>query len=291
MHQLELGSGDISCSRRTVEPQLVRSAYPAARRPNLTGGLPFVHSELMTRGLCLAAALPLAIVACSSGAGQVVVATKPRAAFVVPMNAVPSPSGHYHAYLRLGRLWVTDGHSVGTQLNLPVLPPTAPRLLSDRFAWSPVADVLAVVPASNDKAPGLWIVNPDGAAHLVIQTSYATSFAWSPNGARLIYTQLGGPPHLWDAGYPDGVQLANVSSGLIQSLTVRTSGSGFDLIRIADWWPDGTGFNYWLDPHRATWDSWVSAMASGLAEPIPKGDGIVMVGCDLHGQCQLRAGN
>ena len=37
-----------------VEPQLVRSAYPAARRPNLTGGLPIVHSELMTRGLCLA---------------------------------------------------------------------------------------------------------------------------------------------------------------------------------------------------------------------------------------------
>jgi len=99
---------------------------------------------------------------------------------------------------------------------------------------------------------------------------------------------VGGSPHLCCEGYPDQVKLADFSSGRIQSLTVRLSGSGFDLIRIEGWRPDGSGFNYWLDPHRATWDAWVNALAFGLQEPIPTGDGIVMVGCNLNGGCQPR---
>lgn len=242
----------------------------------------------MRRLTFLGTVLILGLAACDSGTGHVGVVNKPRAAFVPPLGAVPSPSRHYTAYLRIGRLWVTDGHSVGTEITLPVLPPTPPNRSIDRFAWSPVADVLAVVPGSNDKAPGLWIVNPDGAAHLVDQTSYATSFGWSPSGARILYTQVGGSPHLCCEGYPDQVKLADLSSGRIQSLTVRLSGSGFDLIRIEGWWPDGSGFNYWLDPHRATWDAWVNALAFGLQEPIPTGEGIVMVGCNLNGGCQPR---
>jgi hypothetical protein len=243
----------------------------------------------MRRLICLAAAVPLALVACDSGTGHLNVVTSPYSTFVSPTGAASSPSGHYIAYLRLGRLWVSDGHAVGTEINLRVMRPAPPNTSIDRFAWSPVADVLAVVPASNDKAPGLWIVDPDGGAHLVQQTSYATSFAWSPNGAWLLYTQVGGPPHLCCAGYPDEVRLAEVSSGGIRSLAVTLSASGFDLIRLAGWWPDGSGFNYWLDPHRATWDSWAEAMASGLPEPLPTGDGVVMVGCNLQGHCLLKS--
>jgi hypothetical protein len=232
------------------------------------------------------AALLVVVAGCDSLPDRSASSNRQPSEFVAPQGAVASSSGRYVAYLHLGRLWVSDGHSAGTQVALPVLPRSGSNQ-ADRFAWSPVADVLVVVPASDDKAPGLWIVSPDGAVHLVNRTSYATSFAWSPNGDRVLYTQVGGPPHLCCAGFPDEVQLAQVSTGRIQSLTVKTSGSGFDLIRIVRWWPDGSGFDYWLDPHRATWDSWVQAISAGLQEPSPSEEDVVMVGCNLGGHCQL----
>jgi hypothetical protein len=234
----------------------------------------------------VSAALCILVGACDSATQPSAVVNKPQSEFLAPRGAAASPSGRYIAYLHLGRLWVSDGDSVVLNISLPVRPPGGPNQAVDRFAWSPLADVLAVAPASNDKAPGLWIVSPHGAAHLVSRTSYETSFAWSPNGARLLYTQVGGPPHLCCSGYPDEVQLADVSSGRIQSLTVQLSGSGFDLIRIDRWWPDGSGFDYWLDPDRATWDSWVQAVASGLPEPSPSGESVVKVGCSLDGHCK-----
>jgi Tol biopolymer transport system component len=241
----------------------------------------------MTRGIWLAATLSILVVACDSTTRPVGISNSPQSEFVAPRGAVASPSGRYIAYLHFGRLWVSDGHSVGIEPSLPAQPPTGPNEAIDRFAWSPLADVLVVAPASNDKAPGLWIVSPDGAAHLVSRTSYQTSFAWSPDGARLLYTQVGGPPRLCCSGHPDEVQLADVSSGRIQSLSIQLSGSGFDLIRIDRWWPDGSGFDYWRDSHRATWDSLVQARASGLPEPSPSGGGVVKVGCSLDGHCQL----
>src|SRR5713101_7182593 len=132
---------------------------------------------------------------------------------------------------------LSDWQSVVITNSLPVWHLDRPNQAVDRFAWSPLADVLAVAPASNDKAPGLWIVSPDGAAHLVSRTSYETSFAWSPNGARLLYTQVGGPPHLSCSGYPDEVKLADLSSGRIQSLTVQSSGFG---LRSGGLWASGT---------------------------------------------------
>jgi len=170
----------------------------------------------MRRVIWVSAALCILVVACDSTTRPSEVANKPQSEFVAPRGAATSPSGRYIAYLHSGRLRVSDRHSVVIKISLPVGPPGGPNQAVDRFAWSPLADVLAVAPASNDKAPGLWIVSPDGAAHLVSRTSYETSFAWSPNGARLLYTQVGGPPHLCCSGYPDEVQLADLSSGWIK---------------------------------------------------------------------------
>jgi len=126
----------------------------------------------------------------------------------------------------------TQTHQVGT----------VARPQADTLAWSPVADTLAMVTAA-----GVALISPGVPSSRPLDgTEGASSLAWSPDGRSLAVM----------IAQPQSRRLAVVSLAGGQRTLMETSGD--DILKLAEWWPDGRGLLAWRDPQGS-----VSGIADG----------------------------
>lgn len=156
-----------------------------------------------------------------------------------------SPDRRWLAYIQAAstyastqQLYVT--HADGGQLHaIGGLPASV-----QAFVWSPVADVLAVIPGpAAGPAGGLWLATPTGGAREVAVA--ATSVRWSPDGKNLAYSltlPFHDPQTRSDALYTMPV-------GGVPARRFVATGSG---ITVAGWGPDGVSLLYWVDPQHSS---------------------------------------
>lgn len=166
-----------------------------------------------------------------------------------------SPDGDWLAYLGTGgHLHLVHGDGSDAHLAL-ASPVTA-------MTWSPVANLLALVPSGGPDAGDLVLVSTGGGPAAgaaasaapgapTVVASAVTSFVWSSDGTRIAYSQGGA------GSSPERIVVFDVVAGTRVVLPYRApAGTG---IQLASWWPDGGGLLFWLDPGRS-----VTAEATGL---------------------------
>ncbi len=169
-----------------------------------------------------------------------------------------SADGSWIAYLgSAGHLHLVRPDGSGAHLALAG-PVTA-------MAWSPAADLLAVVPAGGSMRDTLVLLaaGTQPTAPTVVASS-VSSFVWSAGGRRIAYAMAG--PGL----QPDRLVVYDVVSGTSTVLPyVPPAGTG---LLLAGWWPDGSGLVVWLDPGRSA-----AAEATGLGlVSVPLGSAAAM---------------
>lgn len=166
-----------------------------------------------------------------------------------------SPDGDWLAYLGpAGHLHLV--HADGSDAHLALAAPVT------AMTWSPVTNLLAVVPSAGPDAGDLVLVSTGGSSAAgaaasatpgapTVVASSVTSFVWSADGTRLAYSQAG------SVSQPEHVVVDDVVSGVKDVLPYQAPvGAG---IELASWWPDGDGLLLWVDPGRS-----LTAEATGL---------------------------
>lgn len=127
------------------------------------------------------------------------------------------------------------------------------------MTWSPVADLLAVVPSSGVDVGDLLLLSlapsaDAGTGRLPPPTVVAasvSSFVWSADGTQIAYSVAGA------GAQPDRIVVYDVVTGASRPLAyLAPAGDG---IELASWWPDGAGVLFWVDPGRS-----LAAEATGL---------------------------
>ncbi len=120
------------------------------------------------------------------------------------------------------------------------------------FAWSPRANLLAVLPASGSQAGDLLLVHVGGGtATAALVASGVWSFVWSSGGREIAYSKAGA------GNQSDRLFLYDVVTGGRQLLPyVPPPGTG---VLLGSFWPDGGGLVMWVDPGRS-----IAAEATGL---------------------------
>jgi Tol biopolymer transport system component len=145
-----------------------------------------------------------------------------------------SHDGRWLGFVRNNEVWIVDPTMPlrGQPLDVP----------GNRFAWSPVADVIVT------RSPGgLWIdklstlFGGGGDSFELVATPGIRDFAWAPDGRSVAYVVAGLPhDHLFTVaatgGTPQEVDLGPIDD---------------DGITLAGWSPDGGQLLYWVEPHHS----------------------------------------
>lgn len=121
------------------------------------------------------------------------------------------------------------------------------------LAWSPAADLLAVIGAApGDQGQLLLVpVQAGAAATPTVLASDVSSFVWSADGHRIAYSQAR------RGTASNRLAVVDVVTGAVTVLPyLPPPGDG---VELAGWWPDGAGVLLWLDPGRS-----LAAEATGL---------------------------
>jgi TolB protein len=212
---------------------------------------------------------------------------------VAAMSSVPGP----YAYFSHGSLWTAQPGETPKAVVRAANPGSAPQWSADgnwvaylgagdhlhlvhpdgsgahlalgatvaAMTWSPVTDLLAVVPSSGpDQGDLLLLTVPPspsdapGAAAGTGQASSPTmvassvsSFVWSADGTQIAYSVAG------TGAQPDRIVVYDVVTGTSRPLAYAAPAG--DGIELAGWWPDGAGVLFWVDPGRS-----LAAEATGL---------------------------
>jgi dipeptidyl aminopeptidase/acylaminoacyl peptidase len=168
-----------------------------------------------------------------------------------PGLAAWSPNGNWLAYQQqrdptaaspsLEELRLSRADGTGEQMVSGL-----PGLVNLVFAWSPVDDLLAVVPQGGSDAKGLWLVRPGASATLLAAGDAPVwSFAWSPNGQELAYSVT--LPSADPLNRADALFTVKVVVGE-PLFRFRVNNAG--ILGIA-WSPDGRRFLYYEDPQHS----------------------------------------
>lgn len=119
------------------------------------------------------------------------------------------------------------------------------------YAWSPTADMLAAAPGGR----GIWLVRPGYPPSLLLQPdSPIQELAWSPDGSTLayiveprgagdesiLYTLRLGP----DTSDVDAPASAGPAGGVAGTPEIQYR-AGAAHLRLAGWWPDGSGLLFY----------------------------------------------
>jgi Tol biopolymer transport system component len=225
---------------RVPSPDALTTAPPASATPNTSATPVAAVAVPLFRGLGRLAfstsTVGLQVLDGASGRLQPIDA---------PAVAQWSRDGSWLAYVRSGggpasELWLSRADGTGRQQVRGL-----PGYTNVFVVWSPVDNVLAIVPQGG-AARGLWLVRPDQPASLLASGDGAAwDAAWSPDGQTLAYSVT--LPFSNPIGRSDALLTIAASGG---SPSERLVAENAGLLGI-EWWPDGRGLLYYRDPQHS----------------------------------------
>jgi len=111
--------------------------------------------------------------------------------------------------------------------------------------WSPTADELAVSQGATVGVGGLTLVTTADTLQPVVTTTVeVNSFAWSPDGDSIAYSQVVAPAATYQSPM-NIVVVHGADAGHTATVLRAPAGDG---IAVGPWWPDAGGLLYWIEP-------------------------------------------
>jgi TolB protein len=166
----------------------------------------------------------------------------------------PSPAGSSYFGPEPVALWVVGAAGTGARR----LTPASWEVTS--FAWSPRTSLLAVgasLPAAgHGRSSAAATVTPRGARKILAATGGDVGgVAWSPDGGQIAVAVSTFSRPVSAQSWQGRLELLSPAGGPPQ---VVVAGKG-NVLRLAGWWPDGSGLLFWPDPQGSS-----SIAADGL---------------------------